>query len=79
VLAGHPQVARVAVIGREDTPGDSRLVAYVTVDDDGAEDELAATLRKFAAARLPEHMVPSAVVVLDALPLTANGKLDRRA
>ncbi|MBM9510732.1 non-ribosomal peptide synthetase, partial [Actinacidiphila acididurans] len=72
LLAGHDSVTRAAVVVREDTPGDQRLVAYVVGGDGPA-------LREYAAARLPEHLVPSAVVVMDALPLTVNGKLDRRA
>ncbi|MFH8438452.1 amino acid adenylation domain-containing protein [Streptomyces sp. NPDC018007] len=77
VLASCPQVADVAVVVREDVPGDKRLVGYV-VPSPGAE-PVPAALRGHAAATLPAHMVPSAVVVLDRLPLTGNGKLDRKA
>ncbi|MDX3315286.1 amino acid adenylation domain-containing protein, partial [Streptomyces sp. ME08-AFT2] len=78
-LLAHPGVARAAMVAREDTPGDRRLVAYVVPSDEADADELPALVKKFATARLPEHMVPSAVVVLDALPLTVNGKLHREA
>ena len=78
VLAAHPRVAQAVVIAREDVPGDQRLTGYIVpaADDDGT---LAAAVREHAAARLPGHMVPAAVVVLDALPLTSAGKLDKAA
>jgi len=77
VLREHPSVRDAAVILREDAPGAGRLVAYVTPAEGGAAD--VAALREHAAAILPEHMVPSAIVALDALPLTPSGKVDRAA
>ncbi len=74
-LALHPGVRAAAVIIREDQPGDKRLVAYLV----GSADLTEAELRTALAARLPDYMIPSRFVLLDALPRSANGKLDRRA
>ena len=82
VLAACPGVGRAVVTVREDRPGDRRLAGYLvptTAGDDTAAGQLAEAAREHAAARLPEYMVPAAIVVLDALPLTPNGKLDRAA
>jgi amino acid adenylation domain-containing protein/non-ribosomal peptide synthase protein (TIGR01720 family) len=74
-LAAHPDVAEVAVVAREDQPGQKRLVAYIVPRGVSA----AASWREFLRARLPEHLLPSAFVELEALPRTSAGKLDRRA
>ncbi|MEV6098142.1 non-ribosomal peptide synthase/polyketide synthase [Nocardia sp. NPDC051981] len=76
VLA-QPGVAQAAVIVREDQPGDQRIVAYVVPEDGAALTGDA--VRDGAAESLPSYMVPTAIVVMDRIPLTVNGKLDRRA
>jgi acyl-coenzyme A synthetase/AMP-(fatty) acid ligase/acyl carrier protein len=77
VLGQHPDLREVAVLVREDRPGDKRLTAYVVPAGETAPET--AELRQFLLATLPEYMVPAAFVALDALPLTSNGKVDRRA
>ncbi|SEG94853.1 amino acid adenylation domain-containing protein, partial [Thermomonospora echinospora] len=76
VLLRHPDVVQAAVVVREDRPGDRRLAAYAVPAAGRRAD--AAELRRFAAEALPDYMVPL-VTVLDALPLTVGGKLDRSA
>ncbi|WP_188308508.1 amino acid adenylation domain-containing protein [Streptomyces sp. CBMA123] len=72
-LAAHSAVGHAVAMVREDQPGDKRLVAYVTGTATPGE------LRSFLTDRLPAYMLPAAVVTLDTLPVTANGKVDRRA
>ena len=79
VLAACPAVAHAVVTVREDAPGDKRLVGYIVPGSEQDRAGLISAVREFAAAQLPGYMVPSAVVVLDAVPLTVNGKVDRRA
>ena len=77
VLSHCPDVQTTAVIVREDTPGDKRLVAYVVLVDDSQT--TSSELRQFLANQLPAYFVPNTFVILDSLPLTPNGKCDRRA
>jgi acyl carrier protein len=77
ILAEHPDVRQAAVIAREDSPGEKTLVAYVVPAPGrlpSGED-----LRNWLKMRLPDYMVPVAIVQMDALPLTINGKVDRDA
>jgi hypothetical protein len=94
-LVQHPAVREAVVLAREDVPGDRRLVAYIIPDQEprtkNQEPEDTAEIgsrfsvlgsegvRQFLRERLPEYMVPSAFVLLDALPLNPNGKVDRKA
>ena len=76
-LEQHSAVQQAVVVAREDRPGDKRLVGYVVLY--AGSTTTAATLRNALELKLPEYMVPSQIVVLDRLPLTANGKIDRKA
>ncbi|HET8890585.1 MAG TPA: amino acid adenylation domain-containing protein [Candidatus Angelobacter sp.] len=94
-LSEHPQVREVVVVAREDGGGGKRLVAYVVVAESKVEEErvrhslqehremeageLSAMLHTYLAGQLPEYMVPATYVRLERMPLTPNGKLDRRA
>ncbi|HEX8819773.1 MAG TPA: amino acid adenylation domain-containing protein, partial [Archangium sp.] len=75
-LLAHPTVYEAVVAAREDGPGGKRLVAYVVARGHELD---TGELRRFARARLPEYMVPSAFVPLEALPLTPSGKVDHKA
>jgi amino acid adenylation domain-containing protein len=77
LLAQHPSVQASAVIAREDTPGEKRLVGYVVSAPGAHRDE--STLRDWVRTRLPDYMEPAAFVWIDSLPLTPNGKIDRAA
>jgi amino acid adenylation domain-containing protein/non-ribosomal peptide synthase protein (TIGR01720 family) len=76
VLSECPGVRQTAVVVREDRPNERRLVAYLVTNDERADAE---RLRELLAARLPDHMVPSAFVFLPELPLTPSGKVDQAA
>jgi amino acid adenylation domain-containing protein len=77
-LAQHAEVQEVAVIAREEPLGDKRLVAYF-VPNPPTQGPTASSLRHFLKNKLPDYMIPSAFVMLEAMPLTQNGKRDRRA
>ena len=76
VLRSHPQIKEAVVVAKEDKLGEKRLVAYITTKDGECGDR--AVLTSWAKAKLPEFMVPSFFVWLDAMPLTPNGKIDRK-
>ncbi|KEK23981.1 amino acid adenylation domain-containing protein [Bacillus gaemokensis] len=77
VIMQHPHVEQVAVIVREDQPGDKRLVAYIVSSENRGVDT--AEMRQYVGLSLPDYMVPYAFVMIGELPLTPNGKLDRKA
>jgi amino acid adenylation domain-containing protein len=76
LLTQHPAVEQALAVVREDSQGDKRLVAYVVGEENALSSD---RLREYVKQSLPEYMVPSAFVPLPSFPLTANGKVDRRA
>jgi acyl carrier protein len=79
VLGGYPDVRESVAVLREEEPGEPRLVAYYVVPDGQKHAPQTNELRGYLKERLPDYMVPSAFVMLDAMPLTPSGKVDRRA
>jgi len=77
VLATHPSVQQCVVVAREDSPGDKRLVAYLIAG--AGQQPVTRVLREFLATKLPDYMLPAAFILLPAMPLTPNGKVDRKA
>ena len=75
-LARYPGVGEAVVTVREDIPGDKRLVAYITSAHKGLT---VTAVREFLTGKLPNYMLPSALVIMDAMPLTPNRKIDRKA
>jgi len=87
-IGQHPAVREAIALVREDNPGDKRLVAYIVAnselrgghgDTDPTHSEFINHLRVFLKQKLPQYMIPSAFVLLEAMPLTPNGKIDRRS
>jgi thioesterase domain-containing protein len=74
MLSSHPAVRQCVVIALQDEGGDKRLVAYVV----GEQDISGADLAKYLKGRMPEYMIPEAIIILETMPVTANGKIDRR-
>src|SRR6185369_9633813 len=77
ILAGHPEVGSAAVVVREERSGDRRLVACAVARPGSFP--ATGELHAYMADRLPEHMLPAEILLLESLPLSANGKVDRRA
>jgi amino acid adenylation domain-containing protein len=79
-LMQHEAVGEVVVIAEDEGGGHKRLIAYLTAEKDARAEALeVGELRRYLRERLPEYMIPAAFMVLDAMPLTTNGKVDRRA
>ncbi len=76
MLCEHPAVREAIVLAREDDPGEKRLAAYLVCDQPQPSNS---QLRDHLKSKLPEYMVPPAFIYLDKLPLTSNGKVDRKA
>ncbi len=79
LLAKHPTVRENAVIASEDVPGNKKLIAYVVPVKSEVSNQLELTLRNYLKENLPDYMVPAVIVMLDKMPLTPSGKIDRRA
>ncbi|SFK99920.1 non-ribosomal peptide synthetase [Brevibacillus centrosporus] len=82
VLGEYPGVKQSLILTREDVPGDKKLVGYVVMNSqisiDKSVDNLSTDLRRFIGERLPDYMIPGAFVILEEIPLTTNGKIDKR-
>jgi non-ribosomal peptide synthetase component F/acyl carrier protein len=76
-LMQHPSVREAVVLAREDTPGEKRLVAYIV--GESSEVGMIAELRTYLQEQLPAYMVPACIILLNALPLSINGKVDHKA
>src|SRR4029079_13936112 len=77
VLRKHPNIQDLIVVVKDDANGDKRIVAYIV--EKNKSENLIADLRNYLKDKLPEFMVPSVFVVMDKLPMTPNGKIDRKA
>ena len=75
ILQQHNKVNKAVVLAKEDNAGNKRLAAYIVPEDNFDKDEIVT----YAKSRLPEYMVPSVWVEMDEIPLTPNGKVDKRA
>src|SRR6185295_16179980 len=79
VLRSHPAVSSCVVIAREEEGGEKRLVGYVVRAEAGEQRAEISEIRRYMGEKLPEYMIPAVFVEIDEMPLTANGKVDRRA